>query len=149
MASLTLVRRIRARQSIVFEALSTPEGLTSWWGPDELPVALADVDLRVGGAFRVRFRTADSRVHECAGQFLEIREPDLIAMSWRWKAGGVPEEAGRVSRVELRLKAIAEGTEVTLIHSGLYDEASARSHEYGWDGALRKLIRTRFEGDHA
>jgi uncharacterized protein YndB with AHSA1/START domain len=148
-ASLTLVRRIRARQSIVFEALSTLEGLTSWWGPDDQPVASADADIRVGGSFRVRFRTADGRVHECAGQFLEIREPELMAMSWRWNAGGPPEETGRVSRLELRLLAIDEGTEVTLIHSGLRDEASARSHEQGWAGALRKLLRIRFEGDDA
>ena len=38
MTSLTLVRRIRARPSIVFDALTTPEGIASWWGPDEGPV---------------------------------------------------------------------------------------------------------------
>ena len=49
MTSLTLVRRIRARPSIVFDALTTPEGITCWWGPDDGPVLLAETDLRVGG----------------------------------------------------------------------------------------------------
>ena len=59
-------------------------------------------------------------------------------MSWRWK-GGV-EDPGE-SQLEMRLRPIAEGTELTLIHSRLHDEESARSHEGGWAGALDKLER--------
>jgi hypothetical protein len=39
------------------------------------------------------------------------------------------------------LRAIETGTELTLVHSLLSDENSARAHEGGWDGALQKLIR--------
>ena len=59
MTSLTLVRRIAARPSIVFDALTTPDGIACWWGPDAGPVLLAETDVRVGGRFRVRFRTLD------------------------------------------------------------------------------------------
>ena len=38
MTSLTLVRRIAARPSIVFDALTTADGMASWWGPDAGPV---------------------------------------------------------------------------------------------------------------
>ena len=38
MTSLTLVRKIAARPSIVFDALITPEGVSRWWGPDAGPV---------------------------------------------------------------------------------------------------------------
>ena len=38
MTSVCLVRRIAARQAIVFEALITAEGIRSWWGPDDGPV---------------------------------------------------------------------------------------------------------------
>jgi hypothetical protein len=41
MTSLTLVRRIKARPSIVFDALTTPEGIACWWGPDDGPVLVA------------------------------------------------------------------------------------------------------------
>ena len=40
MTSLTIVRRIRARPSIVFDALTTQEGIVGWWGPDAGPVLL-------------------------------------------------------------------------------------------------------------
>ena len=44
MTSLTLVRRIAARPSIVFDALTTPAGIACWWGPDDGPVLLAETD---------------------------------------------------------------------------------------------------------
>lgn len=62
-------------------------------------------------------------------------------MSWWWSEGGEPEEQGAVSRLELHLRAIDTGTELTLIHAALRNETSAHSHEWGWDGALKKLIR--------
>lgn len=145
MNAVTLVRQIAARRSIVFDAFVTPEGLTSWWGPDEYPVISASADVRVGGHFRVRFRTEDGRIHECSGEFLEVVQPERLVMSWRWTEGGVsselPEEQGNVSRVELHLRAIDTGTELTLIHAALRSEASVSSHTHGWKGALRKLPR--------
>ncbi len=141
MMAVTLVRRIRARPEIVFDAFATVEGLTSWWGPEDCPVLSAEADVRIGGDFRVRFPTADGRIHECAGQFLEVRKPELIAMSWRWTEGGAPEEHGRTSRLELRLRPIDDGAELTLVHADLRGDASAGSHAWGWEGALEKLER--------
>jgi uncharacterized protein YndB with AHSA1/START domain len=137
MTSLTLVRRIAARPSIVFDALTTPDGIACWWGPDAGPVLLAETDVRVGGRFRVRFRTLDGSEHESSGEYLEVARPARLAMSWRWEAGEDPGE----SLVEIELRAIAEGTELTFTHSRLRDEDTRRSHEEGWNGALDKLQR--------
>jgi len=137
MTSLTLVRRIAARPSIVFDALTTPEGIAHWWGPDDGPVLLAETDLRVGGRFRVRFRMLDGSEHESSGEYLEVVKPERLAMTWRWVGGEAPGE----SRLEFKLRAIAEGTELTLTHSRLPDEETRRSHEEGWSGALDKLVR--------
>ncbi|HEV2212078.1 MAG TPA: SRPBCC domain-containing protein [Gammaproteobacteria bacterium] len=141
MSEATLVRRIAARPSIVFEALTTSEGMTSWWGPADVPVLSAAADVKVGGRFCVRFRTTDGLEHECAGEFLKIEAPRHIVMSWQWTSGGQAEEKERVSRVEMRLRPIDTGTELTLIHAELFDEVSAASHEGGWAGALIKLLR--------
>jgi len=137
MTSLTVVRRIAARPSIVFDALTTPEGIGHWWGPDAGPVLLAETDVRVGGRFRVRFRNLDGLEHECSGEYLEVVRPQRLAMTWRWAAGEDPGE----SRVEIDLRSIANGTELVLTHSRLHDAESRRSHEAGWNGALDKLER--------
>jgi uncharacterized protein YndB with AHSA1/START domain len=137
LTSLTLVRRIAARPSIVFDALTTPEGIACWWGPDGGPVLLAETDLHIGGRFRVRFRMLDGSEHESSGEYLEVVRPERLAMSWRWAGGEDPGE----SLVEIDLRAIAEGTELTFTHSRLRDEETRRSHEEGWTGALDKLER--------
>jgi uncharacterized protein YndB with AHSA1/START domain len=137
MTSLTLVRRIKARPHLVFDAVTTAEGIVHWWGPDAGPVLVAETDPRVGGLFRVRFlRMLDSTEYESSGEFLEIVRPERVVMSWRWK-DGVPEPGE--SRVEITLKAVPEGTELTFVHSQLHDEETRRSHEAGWTGALDKL----------
>src|SRR6202140_390071 len=107
MTSLTLVRRIRARPSIVFDALTTPEGIACWWGPDDGPVLLAETAPRVGGRFRVRFRMLDGSEHESSGEYIEVVRPERLAMSWWWANGENPGE----SLGEIYLPPIAEGTE--------------------------------------
>ena len=145
MTSLTLVRRIKARPSIVFDAVATAEGIAQWWGPDAGPVLIAEADPRKGGLYRVRFRLLDGTEHECSGEYLAVVRPELVVMSWRWKGG---EEDPNESRVEIALKAVPEGTEITFTHSGLHDEETRRTHEAGWTGSLNKL-ETRFAGGEA
>jgi uncharacterized protein YndB with AHSA1/START domain len=141
MRALTLVRRIAARPSIVFEAMTTAEGVAAWFGPDDLPVIGAEMDARVGGAYRVHFRTLDGLDHEARGEFLEVVPPQRIVMSWSWAIGGVAEEQGRISRVEISLVPIAGGTELTFTHTDLWNEVSEESHTGGWTSALNKLVR--------
>ncbi|HET6610055.1 MAG TPA: SRPBCC domain-containing protein [Rhodopila sp.] len=138
MTSLTIVRRIAARPSVVFDAISTPEGLTAWMGPDAGPVLLAETDLRLGGPYRVRFRMLDGSEHECTGVYVEIDKPRRLAMTWRWTQGG--DDLGE-SRLSFELRAIPEGTELTLTHAELQTDAAAESHTWGWNGALDKLER--------
>ena len=136
MTSLTLVRRIEARPSVVFDAVTTAQGIAQWWGPDAGPVLIAEADPRKGGRYRVRFRKLDGSEHESSGEFLDVVRPERVVMSWRWKGG---EEDPNESRVEIALRAIPEGTEITFTHSLLSDEETRRSHTEGWTGALDKL----------
>jgi uncharacterized protein YndB with AHSA1/START domain len=139
MTSLTLVRRIAARPSIVFKALSTSEGVAAWWGPHELPVVSAWVDARIGGDYRVRFLTNDGAEHEAHGEFLDVSPPSRLVMTWKYSAGGEPEELGRSSIIEFDVRPIDGGSELTFTHSQLRNEISVASHTAGWAGAFAKL----------
>jgi uncharacterized protein YndB with AHSA1/START domain len=141
MTSLTIVRRIAARPELVFDAMTTPEGIREWWGPDDGPVLIAETDVREGGSFRVRFRMLDGQECESTGLYLEVVRPERIVMSWRWTDGGEPEEQGEESRIEIGLRPIDSGTELTFTHARLRNEASRASHEQGWSGSLDKLVR--------
>ena len=136
MTSLTIVRRIRARPDIVFRALTAPDGIAQWWGPDAGPVLLAESDPRIGGRFRVRFRMLDGTEHESGGTYLEVDPPRRLAMTWSWLVGG---DQGPESRVEIDLRPIDTGTELTFTHAQLATDAARDSHREGWSGALDKL----------
>ena len=141
MTSLTLVRRVAARPSIVFDALTTPDGISCWWGPDDGPVLLAESDPRADGRFRVRFRMLDGTEHEASGEYVEVVRPTRLVMTWRWTDGGDPAEAGHESQVVIELRPIETGTELTFTHERLQTETSRDSHHWGWTGALDKLDR--------
>ena len=98
-------------------------------------------DVHVGGVFRVRFRTLDGQEHEACGEYLQVVRPDRLVMTWRYALGGEPEELGHTSRIEIDLKPVAGGTELTFTHADLRNEASRISHERGWTGSLAKLVR--------
>lgn len=139
MVSVTLVRCIPARPTIVFEALASPEGIRSWWGPDAGPVIIVESDVRAGGHYRVRFRRLNGSEHEVRGEFLVVDPPRLLSMSWRWQGD---ENDGENSELELILRQIPEGTELTLTHSGLHGSDARVSHTHGWTGSLGKLATT-------
>lgn len=136
MTSLTLVRHIKAPPDIVFDAVTTADGIANWWGPDAGPVLLSESDPHVGGKYRLRFRKLDDSEHECSGEFLVVDPPRRVVLTWRWLVGG--DDPGE-SRVEIILRAIGNGTELTFSHSLLHDERTRSSHEGGWSGALDKL----------
>ena len=141
MTSLTLVRHIAARPSIVFDALTTAEGIASWWRPDDGPVLAAHSDVRVGGNYRVRFRTIDGLEHEARGEYLELVKPGRLVMSFEWAEGGEKDrENGNISRLEVELRAVGQGTELVFTHTNLANDASKESHEWGWNGALDHLV---------
>ncbi len=132
--SLTLVRRIRAAPAAVFEAWTRPEILATWWGPHHTRVLEAEIDARVGGAFRVMLEEDTGARHEVSGAYAEIDEPKRLVFSWAWS--NAPE---RVSRVTVVLRAIAAGTEVTLTHDRFADEGTATRHRRGWTESLDRL----------
>ncbi len=136
MSSLTITRTIAARPEIVFDALIEPEGLKMWIGPDEGPVLIAESDGRVGGKFLLRFQMLDGSEHEAAGEYLEVERPRKLAMTWQWQN----HDDRTVSRIDVLLRAISVGTQLTFTHSQLPNDEERDGHRDGWNGSLDKLV---------
>ena len=132
--SLTIVRRIKASPEKIYAAWTKPELMARWWGPDAGPVLSAEADPRVGGAFRVVFQTLDGETHDCRGEYREVEAGRKLVFTWEWIT--MPE---RRSLVTIRLRPIAEGTELNFTHAQFFDEAARDSHYVGWNGAFDKL----------
>ena len=132
--SVTIVRRIKATPARVYAAITQPELMVQWWGPDAGPTLSAEADVRPGGRFSIVFRLQNGEVHNPTGMYQEVVPERKLVFTWEW--AGRPE---RESLVTFLLTPIAGGTELTLIHEQLPDEQARTSHEAGWSGLLDKL----------
>ena len=132
--SVTIVRRIKAPPARVWAAITQPILMMQWWGPDAGPTLDAVADVRPGGRFSVVFRLLNGDEHNPTGIYREVVPEKKLVFTWEW-----PGMAERESLVTFLLKPIDGGTELTLVHERLPDEAARKSHEEGWEGFLNKL----------
>jgi uncharacterized protein YndB with AHSA1/START domain len=131
---LTLERRFAAPPHKVYSAWTKAQELAFWFGPAGAEALSAEIDARVGGRYRIAFRTPDGEKHEVGGTYLEVVPNERLTFTWAWYT--TPE---RQSLVTLRFAADAGGTSFTLTHEQFFDEAARDAHRGGWGSALDKL----------
>ena len=68
------------------------------------------------------------------GRFIEIDRPDRIQQSWMSR-----NTLGEESIVTVTFEKKGEGTLLTLVHSGLPNDAMAKAHEKGWSYIFDKF----------
>jgi uncharacterized protein YndB with AHSA1/START domain len=129
-----IVRRVIAASATrLFEAWTTPALLHRWWGPRDVRCIAAEVDLRVGGAYRLGNELPDGRVVWITGRFEHIEPPRVLVYSWQ-----IGEEP--TSRVTVRFEPHeVDQTEVVVRHDRIASLAARDEHGLGWDGCLAGL----------
>ncbi|HSS32497.1 MAG TPA: SRPBCC domain-containing protein [Solirubrobacterales bacterium] len=105
----------------VWEAITDEDLLSEWLAPE------VELDPREGGEMVCRFEDGEER----RGEIELVVEAERLAFSW-WREGGGP------SRVEFLVDAVAEGTRLTVIETGLVPSATPLLAA-GWTPALRAL----------
>ncbi|MGM4986092.1 SRPBCC family protein [Ensifer adhaerens] len=132
--SVTIVRRIKAHPAKVWAAITQPELMIQWWGPDAGPTLSVVADVRPGGRFSVVFRLLNGGEHNPTGIYQEVIPEKLLVFTW-----DLPGTSDPKSLVTFRLEPFDAGTVLTLTHEHLPDEEARTSHENGWCGLLDKL----------
>src|SRR5688572_2003582 len=71
---ILVTRELTAPRQLVFDAHTKPEMVQRWlYGPDGWSMPVCEIDLRVGGRYRYRWRQAsDGMEFGMGGQFIEI-----------------------------------------------------------------------------
>ena len=117
----------------VWSALTTAEGLSSWFGQE------ASIDLRPGGSARMTWdsgHTAEMRVER-------VEEPAVFGFTWH--IYGLPEDDPRRTYVEFTLQSAGAGTRLTVVESGfaqLPEDAYRTAYHgntQGWASELGEL----------
>jgi uncharacterized protein YndB with AHSA1/START domain len=135
--TLRIERRLAAPPERVFAAWTRPAEMRHWTAPAPLQVSLAEVDLRVGGRYRIAMEAPDGAVHVAIGEYREIVPGKRLAYTWRWESWG---EGHADSLVTVEFKPQGGGTALVLTHTALPDEDAVTQHTAGWEGSLARLV---------
>lgn len=77
---LVLTRTFDGPAHILFEAWTKPELFARWWVPKSAPIELlsCEMDVRVGGTYRLLFANGDAEPVAFFGKYLEVVPPSRV-----------------------------------------------------------------------
>jgi len=134
--SLALKRSYPVAPEKVWRAWTDPQALKRWFGPGgPQPVSLAELDVRVGGRFRVLFGGSAGTEHEVQGVYKEVVPNRRLVFTWIWPRT-TPE---RESLVTIEFRKAGRGTELVFTHAQHFDETVRDNHRQGWSESFLKL----------
>lgn len=132
--SLERRRCLPASPERIFRAWTDPAELVQWWGPAGVRCIAAELDLRVGGRYRIGNELPDKSIVWIEGEFERIERPSLLVYTWRTD----PQSKAR-ERVTVRMNAQGQGTEVVVTHERIASPSRRDQHAMGWTGCLDGL----------
>jgi uncharacterized protein YndB with AHSA1/START domain len=125
-----------APPSLVFRALTDPSELARWWGPHGFTIPGLELDLRVGGRYRIAMQPPEGELFYLQGEFREIDPPRRLAYTFRWED---PDSDDVETIVRLSLGDLGDSTELTLEQGAFATEPRRALHQQGWTDGFEKL----------
>lgn len=137
MPSIRLTQTVSATPDEVFAAFTEPAEIRKWHAPGaDFTIPIAEVEPRVGGAYRIGMKPPDrEQPYTFGGRYTEFSAPNRIAYTSQWE----PPDDPAPSTVTIDITASGDGTEVVVVHADLPDEEAAANHTGGWTGTLESL----------
>ncbi len=143
--SLKLVRTFDASPEDVYRAWTAPSVIERWFGPTpEFSTPIAEVDLKVGGKYRIGMKSPGGELYVATGEYQGIIPNEKLVFTWRWEG-----ESSDISDtlVTVEFKKSNEHTELVFTHENFATEELAKDHQEGWEGALSKLSTLITKGE--
>lgn len=138
---LEIKRILKAPPERVYQAFLDPDALAKWMPPNGFTGNVHQMDPKVGGTYRMSFSTINRGwTSFFGGTYEELKPHERIVMTDRFE-----DEA--LKHIELKvtatLKAVPEGTELTIVQEGISKmpkEMSSGAPE-GWKQSIENLAR--------
>jgi uncharacterized protein YndB with AHSA1/START domain len=136
--ALELSGVVEAAPARVYAAMTDPEQVAAWWGPDGFTCPEVILDVRVGGAFRIAMQPPEGEVFHLVGEYVALDPPSRIAYTFRW-VPPAPDDRETVAR--LHLVARGSDTVVRVTQGPFSTPERLELHRAGWSDTLARLAR--------
>lgn len=145
-ATLIIKRTLNAPQERAFRAWTSPEAIQQWMRPDPaMVVPLVNMDLRVGGKFRIQMKDPDGEFFTAVGEFREIKAPERLVYTWDWEEDGSGTEfgelEGKTSLITIEFFKRGDKTDFVMTHSRFATVQSRDNHANGWSNGVDSFAK--------
>lgn len=135
---LRLERTLSAPRERVFRAWTDADQLRKWFGgPVGFTTPRAEIDLRIGGTYRVEIRSPEGNSVFATGRYLEIEPPSRLVFTFGWR--DFPGIDIGETTVTVQLFDREGSTELVLTHEPFAAAQLKSFHEFGWTTSLERL----------
>ena len=131
--TLRVKHTIPASPDRLFDLWTDPKHVVRWWGPRGVDCCAAELDLRVGGAYRIGNEFDDGTIVWISGVFVSIERPNRLSYTWH------VNDSDHEERVTVQFIPRGDVTDVVVEHTRIIDEATRKTHRMGWIGCLEGL----------
>jgi uncharacterized protein YndB with AHSA1/START domain len=120
----------------VYRAFLDADALVKWLPPHGFTAQVHAFAARVGGGYRMSFTNfSTGKSHSFAGKYVELSPNTLIRYTDLFDDPNLPGEM----RVEVSLKPVACGTELTIVQEGIPPAIPVEFCYLGWQESLTLL----------
>jgi len=134
--ALHLEKQVEAPPQAVFAACVEPAKLAEWWGPAGFTASSVELDVRVGGRYRITMQPPEGEEFHLRGEFREVERPRRLVYTFEWEE---PDADDQETVAELSFVDDAAGTRVVLDQGPFKTASRYELHEAGWIETLDRL----------
>lgn len=136
--TVRLHRVLRAPAERVYKAFTDKGALERWLPPFGFTGTIHEIDVRVGGGYRMSFTNFGSgHSHSFSVEYVELVANKHIRHTDRFDDENLPGEM----TVSIDLKAVSCGTDVSIVQEGIPSVIPEEMCYLGWQESLEQLAK--------
>jgi uncharacterized protein YndB with AHSA1/START domain len=133
---LLITRIFDAPASVLFALWSEPAHMKRWMGPKDFDCLEADIDFRVGGAYRAMIKSAERGENWFGGVYREIDQNRRLVFTFAWDNDGPSAHVETLVTITFEERG---SKTIQTFHQTRFLNAERRdSHVGGWNQSFDK-----------
>ena len=136
--TVTLHRVLRTTPEKLYRAFVDGDAWARWLPPNGFTARVHEMDVRVGGSYRMSFTNFSSgHSHAFGGTYLELSPHSRLRYTARFDDPNLPGEM----ETAVTLTPVSCGTELAVVQSGIPAVIPVEQCYLGWQESLRHLAK--------
>jgi len=136
--TVRLQRVLRCPPEKLYRAFTEADAMAKWIPPYGFTCTVHQMDVRVGGSFRMSFRNFGSgHSHSFGGEYLELLPNERLRYTDKFDDPNLPG----VIEVTVSLRPVLCGTELSISQAGIPEVIPLEMCYLGWQESLAQLAQ--------